>query len=138
MLYLSHCHELCRCKNNSEERSKTEKKNYRPIRILPNLSKIYERIIYKQVCPYFDTLFKFKCGFGNGFNVQYWMLLVIGKWREFLDNVGKTGAVLTDLSKAFDCINNNLLIAKHMSILSKKARLMFFIFSSPKENKRRK
>lgn len=66
------------------------------------------------------------------------MLLVIGKWREFLDNVGKTGAVLTDLSKAFDCINNNLLIAKHMSILLKKARLMFFIFSSPKENKRKK
>lgn len=66
------------------------------------------------------------------------MLLVIGKWREFLDNVGKTGAVLIDLSKAFDCINNNLLIAKHMSILLKKARLMFFIFSSPKENKQKK
>lgn len=66
------------------------------------------------------------------------MLLVIGKWREFLDNVGKTGAVLIDLSKAFDCINNNLLIAKHMSILLKKARLMFFIFGSPKENKQKK
>ena len=34
------------------------------------------------------------------------------KYRKTLDKVGETGAVLTDLSKAFDCIDQNLLIAK--------------------------
>ena len=33
-------------------------------------------------------------------------------WKRVLDNKGITGALLTDLSKAFDCINHELLIAK--------------------------
>ena len=49
----------------------TDKENYRPISILPNLSNVYERL-YKQIYPYFDTLFsKFQCGFWKGFNVQH-------------------------------------------------------------------
>ena len=41
--------------------------------------------------------------------------LVIGrveKWRKSLDNKGFGGAVLMDLSKAFDTLNQDLLIAK--------------------------
>ena len=36
---------------------KTDKENYRPISILPNLSKVYERLMYNQIYPYFDMLF---------------------------------------------------------------------------------
>ena len=43
---------------------KTGKENYRPISISLNLCKVYERLIYNQVYPYFDTLFfKSRCGF---------------------------------------------------------------------------
>ena len=37
---------------------------------------------------------------------------MLEKWRKTLDEGGETGTVLTDLSKAFDCIDYNLLIAK--------------------------
>ena len=33
---------------------KIDKENYRPISILPNLSKVYERLMYNQIYPCFD------------------------------------------------------------------------------------
>ena len=43
---------------------KSNKENFRPISILPILSKVYKRLIYNQMYPYFDKLFsKFHCGF---------------------------------------------------------------------------
>ena len=57
---------------------KTDKENYRPIRILPNLSKVYERLMYNQIYPYFGTLFsKFQCGFRKCFNAQDCLLAMI-------------------------------------------------------------
>ena len=37
---------------------------------------------------------------------------MIEKWRQSLDKRGHYGALLTDLSKAFDCLSHDLLIAK--------------------------
>ena len=34
---------------------KTDKENYHPISILPSLTEVYERQMYNQICPYFDT-----------------------------------------------------------------------------------
>ena len=92
---------------------KTDIENYHPISILPNLSKVYERLMYNQFYPYFDTLFSnFQCGFRNDFNAQHCLLAMIEIWLKTLDKGGETGTVLTDLSKAFDSIYHNLLIAK--------------------------
>ena len=74
---------------------------------------IPETLMDNQIYPYFDTLFcKSQWGFRKGFNAQHCLLVMIEKWRKTFDKGGETGAVLTDLSKAFDCIDYNLLIAK--------------------------
>ena len=40
------------------------------------------------------------------------LITLIEKWKKSVDNGGGFGALLTDLSKAFDCLSNKLLIAK--------------------------
>ena len=93
--------------------SRTEKTNYRPVSILPNLSKIYERLIYNQLSKYLENfLSKFQCGFRKGFNAQDCLLVMTEKWKSMLDKGGVCGALLTDLSKAFDCLPHDLLLAK--------------------------
>ena len=50
--------------------SRTDKKNYRPVSILPNVSKIYERCLNKQLEEYFQALLcKYQCGFRKAYSV---------------------------------------------------------------------
>ena len=96
-----------------KKEEKLDKSNYRPVSILPVISKIYERLMYDQMYKYFDQIFsKFQCGFRKGFSTQNCLLYMIENWKESLDQGGHYGALLTDLSKAFDCIMHDLLIAK--------------------------
>ena len=92
---------------------KTDKTNYRPICILSNLSKIYERFMQNQMYPHLNQIFsKYQCGFRKGYNAQHCLMAMIEKWRKFLDIGGHADALLIDLSKAFDCIDHEVLIAK--------------------------
>ena len=80
---------------------------------MPSVSKIFERIIQNQFSSYIDEfLSPYLCGYRKGFNTQYALLSLIEKWKKTLDVNGYTGAILMDLSKAFDTINHELLIAK--------------------------
>ena len=59
---------------------KTDKENYHPKSILPNLSKVYERLMYNQIYPYFQTIFsKFEFEFRKGFNAQHCLLAMLEK-----------------------------------------------------------
>ena len=59
-----------------------------------------------------NILSKFQCGFRKGFSAQHCLIYMIEKWKKSLDNKGAAGVLLTNLSKAFDCLNHGLLIAK--------------------------
>ena len=89
------------------------KKNYRPISVLPIISKLFEKIMDKQIDEYIDQyLSKFLCGYRKGYNPQITMVHMVEKWKMIRDKGGHAGGVLMDLSKAFDTINHELLIAK--------------------------
>ena len=96
-----------------KKNDRTNKENYRPISILPNLSKVFEKCIYKQLSNFFENLFsKYQCGFRKGLNAQHCLIKLIEKWRECIDQGLEFRILLTDLSKAFDCLPHDLLIAK--------------------------
>ena len=91
------------------------KENYRLVSLLlPVESKVFERIMQNQIKLYVDKyLSPFLCGYRRGYNAQYALTAMIEKWKKVLDkNGGIAGAILMDLSKAFDTINHELLIAK--------------------------
>ena len=87
--------------------------NYRPVSILPVVSKVFERLMQKQVNNFIEKhLSPYLCGYRKGYNSQYALLVMIEKWKMSVDNNGFAGGILMDLSKAFDTINHQLLIAK--------------------------
>ena len=77
------------------------------------MSKIFERIIFRQISNYIDTfLSKYQCGFRKCYSTQHCLLLMLEKWKRVVDNGKVFGILLTDLSKAFDCLSHELLPAK--------------------------
>ena len=59
-----------------------------------------------------SSLPPYLCGYRKGFNSKHALISSIERWRKSLDNKGYGGAVLIDLSKAFDTLNHGLLISK--------------------------
>ena len=87
--------------------------NYRPVSILPPVSKIFERKMYDQIEIYIDQyLSPFLFGFRKGHSTQQCLTVMLEQWHKAIDKGKCASALLTDLSKAFDCLNHDLLIAK--------------------------
>ena len=59
-----------------------------------------------------EHLSPYLCGYRKGFSTQQALLSLLERWKNVLDKKGYGGAVLMDLSKAFDTLNHDLLIAK--------------------------
>ena len=89
-----------------KKKDKRDKTNYRPVSILPNISKIYEKLIYNQLYEYVDDILSpSQCGFRKGYSTQHCLLVMLEK---SVDKGNKFGALLNDPSKAFDCTGHKL------------------------------
>ena len=89
------------------------KENYRPVSVLPIISKVFEKLMQNQINLRIKSfLSSYLCGYRKDFNSQHALISLIERWRKSLDNKGFGGALLMDLFKAFDTLNNDLLIAK--------------------------
>ena len=92
---------------------KSLKENYRPVSMLPILSKVFEKSIFKQMSSFSNDIFsKYQYGIRKGFSTQQFLLAFLEKRKKSIDRGKVFGALLTDLSKVFDCRNHDLLIAK--------------------------
>ena len=90
-----------------------DKKNYRPVSILALLSKVYERVIYEQASNYFEPFFnEILCGFRKACSTEHPSFELLISWQTSLSKGGFVDSILMDLSKAYDCLNDDVLLAQ--------------------------
>ena len=91
----------------------TDKNNYRPVSILSVTSKVFERLMYRDMACYIEKYLSSKLGgFRKGYTPQLSLISMLEEIRKNLDEKNISGMLLTDLSKAFDCLVHDLMIAK--------------------------
>ena len=96
-----------------KEGSRQNKADYRPVTVLTVFSKIEERYIFNSLTNFTDSILSDKISaYRKGYSTQHVILKLTEEWRTHLDKNETVGAVLMDLSKAFDCLPHELLIAK--------------------------
>ena len=89
--------------------------NYRPISLLPLLSKIFEKVAHKQLCNYLNSnnvLFNHQYGFRAGRSTENAIVHFLQYLYSNLDDNSYIFSVFLDFKKAFDCINHNILLSK--------------------------
>ena len=94
---------------------KTLLENYRPISILPAISKIFERIMFNQIHNHFsmhNLFYSGQYGFRANHSTQFAALELIDRITQDLDQGNMPITIFMDLSKAFDTLNHDILIYK--------------------------
>jgi hypothetical protein len=89
--------------------------DYRPITILPAVSKALEKLIKNQIVDYLsqnNLLCKYQSGFREGHCTTTTVLKVIDDLSAAIDSRQLSVLALLDFSKAFDLVNHNLLLNK--------------------------
>ena len=95
------------------DRNKCE--NYRPISLLSNLSKVFERAMHSRLYKFLsnnESLYHLQFGFREKHSTNHALLSIVEKIRENLDNKTFSCGVFVDLEKAFDTVNHKILLKK--------------------------
>ena len=89
--------------------------NYRPISLLPSISKIFEKVILEQLATYLDRnnlIYKHQYGFRKNHSTEYASLHIVDYLNYELDKNRTPTNIYLDLSKAFDSLYHDILLNK--------------------------
>ena len=89
--------------------------NYRPISLLSNLSKVFERVMYTRTVKFlekYNVIYKLQFGFRKHYSTNHALLSIAESIRKALDNKEYTCGVFVDLEKAFDTVSHSILLSK--------------------------
>ena len=89
--------------------------NYRPISLIPALSKLMEKLIYNKLEEFlirYNILFKSQYGFRKGCNTTHATLDFLKTVEQSLENGNLAMGIFIDLSKAFDTLDHEVLTSK--------------------------
>ena len=87
-------------------------KNYRPISLLPSMSKVLEKLILHQMNPFLRHILDPRiAAYRQRYSCQDVLMRLVEDWKRALENRKHVGAVLMD-PEVFDCLPHQLLIAK--------------------------
>ena len=122
-----------------KEDEPTDKENYKPVSILPLLSKTFERLICDQLKEYlWQYLNSLLCGFRKDHSTQHTLFRLLKKLQNELDTSGFVRTMLMDLSKAYDCLPHSLMIAKFQAYIIRKSGLNLLLSYLSNQKQRRK
>ena len=108
--------------------NKNEILNYRPVSVLNTFSKFYEKVIKNQLLRFMKEHFSHLISaYRTNYSSQHAIIQLIEEWIKNLDDNLVVGALLTDLFKAFDCIPQDLLIAKLAAYDLSEEALMYIL-----------
>ena len=91
------------------------RENYRPISLLSNLSKLFERAMHSRVYNFLESsglIFDLQFGFRKKHSTSHALLSILDEIRQNLDKNTFSCGVFVDLEKAFDTVNHNILLKK--------------------------
>lgn len=89
-------------------------KDYRPISILPFLSKVLERVVHRQLSQYLQSnnlLTPFQSGFRTAHSTCTALIKIIDDIRSSIDQRKLTLLTLLDFSNAFNCVDHDIILA---------------------------
>ncbi|MCU7801208.1 MAG: reverse transcriptase family protein, partial [gamma proteobacterium symbiont of Lucinoma myriamae] len=95
--------------------SKDEVDNYRPISILPTLSKLIEKwvnIKFTAFLNLYELLHQRQSGFREGHSTESALTLMIDTWLKAINDGLFVGCVMVDFRKAFDMVDHKILLKK--------------------------
>ena len=108
---------------------KTDPSNYRPISLLPSISKIIERVIHDQTNAFLsdeDILYNYQSGFRGNHSTNLCLSFLTDKVLKGFDEGLLTGMILIDLQKAFDTIDHENLLQKLKAIEFSESTIKWF------------